>query len=185
MSGYRFLPAGRIIAGAGTDRKVTLFNCFVMGTIEDDMGAIFNGLREAALTMQQGGGIGHDFSTLRPRGAAGQGSWRGCVRAIELHGCVGRHVPHHHVGGFRRGAMMATMRCDHPDIEDFIAAKHEAQRLRMFNLSVLVTDPFMAAVKADGDWPLVFGGHGIQAPCRHASCGTGSCGQPMPMPSPA
>jgi ribonucleoside-diphosphate reductase alpha chain len=98
MSGYKFLPAGRIIAGAGTGRKVTLFNCFVMGTIEDDMSAIFNGLREAALTMQQGGGIGHDFSTLRPKGAAGERCRRRCLRPAQFHGCVGCHVPHHHVG---------------------------------------------------------------------------------------
>ena len=73
LSGYRFLPAGRILSGAGTGRSVTLFNCFVMGTIPDSMGGIFDGLKEAALTMQQGGGIGHDFSTLRPRGAPVKG----------------------------------------------------------------------------------------------------------------
>ena len=69
LSGFRFIPAGRILAGAGTGRSVTLFNCFVMGTIPDDMSGIFEHLREAALTMQQGGGIGYDFSTLRPKGA--------------------------------------------------------------------------------------------------------------------
>ena len=69
LEDFRFLPAGRILAGAGTGRNVTLFNCFVMGTIPDDMGGIFDALREAALTMQQGGGIGYDFSTIRPRGA--------------------------------------------------------------------------------------------------------------------
>ena len=158
MSGYKFLPAGRIIAGAGTDRKVTLFNCFVMGTIEDDMGAIFNGLREAALTMQQGGGIGHDFSTLRPSGAPVRGvgaDASGPLSFMDVWDAMCRTIMS---AGSRRGAMMATMRCDHPDIEDFITAKQEAQRLRMFNLSVLVTDPFMAAVKAGENWPLVFGG---------------------------
>ena len=69
MTDFKFLPAGRVVAGAGSSRSVTLFNCFVMGTIPDDMGGIFAHLREAALTMQQGGGIGYDFSTLRPRGA--------------------------------------------------------------------------------------------------------------------
>src|SRR3546814_12482551 len=73
MEGYRFLPAGRILAGAGTGRTVTLFNCFVMGTIPDSMEGIFESLKEAALTMPQGGGIGYDFSTTRPRGAPGKG----------------------------------------------------------------------------------------------------------------
>ena len=73
LQGFKFLPAGRVIAGAGTGRSVTLFNCFVMGAIPDDMSGIFENLREAALTMQQGGGIGHDFSTLRPRGAPVKG----------------------------------------------------------------------------------------------------------------
>ena len=73
LEDHRFLPAGRILAGAGTGRSVTLFNCFVMGGIEDSMAGIFQGLKEAALTMQQGGGIGHDFSTLRPRGAPVKG----------------------------------------------------------------------------------------------------------------
>jgi len=158
MSGYKFLPAGRIIAGAGTRRNVTLFNCFVMGTIEDDMNAIFNGLREAALTMQQGGGIGHDFSTLRPRGAPVKGvgaDASGPLSFMDVWDAMCRTIMS---AGSRRGAMMATMRCDHPDIEDFITAKQEAHRLRMFNLSVLITDPFMAAVKADEDWPLVFEG---------------------------
>jgi ribonucleoside-diphosphate reductase alpha chain len=73
MSGYKFLPAGRILAGAGTERNVTLFNCFVMGTVPDDMAGIFDHLKEAALTMQAGGGIGYDFSTLRPKGARVKG----------------------------------------------------------------------------------------------------------------
>ena len=73
LDGFKFLPAGRVIAGAGTGRTVTLFNCFVMGTIGDDMASIFENVKEAALTMQQGGGIGHDFSTLRPNGAPVRG----------------------------------------------------------------------------------------------------------------
>ena len=73
LQGFKFLPAGRVIAGAGTGRTVTLFNCFVMGTIGDDMASIFENVKEAALTMQQGGGIGHDFSTLRPMGAPVKG----------------------------------------------------------------------------------------------------------------
>ena len=155
---FRFLPAGRILAGAGTDRTVTLFNCFVMGTIPDDMGGIFTGLREAALTMQQGGGIGYDFSTLRPRGAPVKGvgaDASGPLSFMDVWDAMCRTIMS---AGHRRGAMMATLRCDHPDIEAFIEAKREPGRLRMFNLSVLVTDAFMTAIKEDAPWELKFSG---------------------------
>ncbi len=158
LEDFKFLPAGRIISGAGTDRRVTLFNCFVMGDIEDDLGSIFAHLREAALTMQQGGGIGYDFSTLRPKGAAVKGvsaDASGPLTFMDVWDSMCRTIMS---AGARRGAMMATMRCDHPDIEAFIAAKREPGRLRNFNLSVLATDAFMAAVSSDGEWPLVFGG---------------------------
>jgi ribonucleoside-diphosphate reductase alpha chain len=158
LQDFRFLPAGRILSGAGADRRVTLFNCFVMGDIGDDLGSIFDHLREAALTMQQGGGIGYDFSTLRPRGAPVRGvgaDASGPLSFMDVWDAMCRTIMS---AGARRGAMMATMRCDHPDIEDFIAAKRQAGRLRNFNLSVLATDPFMAAVDADGDWQLTFGG---------------------------
>ena len=157
LEDFKYLPAGRITAGAGTGRSVTLFNCFVMGTIPDNMGGIFDGLKEAALTMQQGGGIGYDFSTIRPRGAEVKGvaaDASGPLSFMDVWDAMCRTIMS---AGSRRGAMMATMRCDHPDIEDFIAAKQDAARLRMFNLSVLVTDPFMDAVKADGPWELTFG----------------------------
>jgi ribonucleoside-diphosphate reductase alpha chain len=158
LEGFRFLPAGRITAGAGTGRSVTLFNCFVMGTIPDTMEGIFNGLKEAALTMQQGGGIGYDFSTIRPKGAEVKGvaaDASGPLSFMDVWDAMCRTIMS---AGSRRGAMMATMRCDHPDVEAFIAAKQDPARLRMFNLSVLVTDPFMAAVKADGPWDLIFDG---------------------------
>ncbi|WP_138934722.1 adenosylcobalamin-dependent ribonucleoside-diphosphate reductase [Roseovarius arcticus] len=158
LEDFKFLPAGRIAAGAGTGRKVTLFNCFVMGTVPDDMGGIFDALREAALTMQQGGGIGYDFSTIRPRGAVVKGvgaDASGPLSFMDVWDAMCRTIMS---AGARRGAMMATMRCDHPDIEDFIAAKSDAVRLRNFNLSVLISDPFMAAVEADGPWDLEFGG---------------------------
>src|SRR5580692_1616226 len=158
LAGYRFLPAGRILAGAGTERNVTLFNCYVMGTIPDDMGGIFAHLREAALTLQQGGGIGYDFSTLRPKGAPVKGvgaDASGPVSFMEVWDAMCRTIMS---AGSRRGAMMATLACDHPDIETFIDAKRSSGRLSNFNLSVLVSDAFMAAVKADGDWPLQFGG---------------------------
>merc|ERR1711916_342911 len=152
LEDFKFLPAGRITAGAGTDRRVTLFNCFVMGTIPDSMGGIFDMLKEAALTMQQGGGIGYDFSTIRPKGADVMGvaaDASGPLSFMDVWDAMCRTIMS---AGSRRGAMMATMRCDHPDIEDFITAKSDAARLRMFNVSVLVTDAFMKAVKADKDW---------------------------------
>jgi ribonucleoside-diphosphate reductase alpha chain len=158
ISGFEFLPAGRILAGAGTERQVTLFNCFVMGRIEDDLGAIFENLKEAALTMQQGGGIGYDFSTLRPRGAPVRGvdaDASGPVSFMDVWDAMCRTIT---AAGSRRGAMMATLACDHPDIEAFIAAKADPARLRMFNLSVLVSDAFMEAVERDASWDLVFGG---------------------------
>ena len=158
LADYRFLPAGRILAGAGTGRTVTLHNCFVMGTIGDDMGSIFAHLREAALTMQQSGGIGYDFSTLRPKGAPVKGvgaDASGPLSFMEVWDSMCRTIMS---AGSRRGAMMATLRCDHPDIEDFITAKQIQGRLTNFNISVLATDAFMAAVKNDQDWRLQFGG---------------------------
>jgi ribonucleoside-diphosphate reductase alpha chain len=158
LEDFKYLPAGRITAGAGTGRSVTLFNCFVMGTIPDNMGGIFDGLKEAALTMQQGGGIGYDFSTIRPRGAEVKGvaaDASGPLSFMDVWDAMCRTIMS---AGSRRGAMMATLRCDHPDVEAFIEAKKDPARLRMFNLSVLVTDPFMAAVKADDPWELVFDG---------------------------
>lgn len=158
LEDFKFLPAGRITAGAGTARQVTLFNCFVMGTIPDSLSGIFEMLKEAALTMQQGGGIGYDFSTIRPKGAAVSGvaaDASGPLSFMDVWDAMCRTIMS---AGSRRGAMMATMRCDHPDIEDFISAKADSARLRMFNLSVLVTDPFLDAVKADAAWDLVFDG---------------------------
>ena len=158
LENFKFLPAGRITAGAGTGRHVTLFNCFVMGTVPDTMSGIFDALKEAALTMQQGGGIGYDFSTIRPKGAEVKGvaaDASGPLSFMDVWDAMCRTIMS---AGSRRGAMMATMRCDHPDIEAFIAAKKDPARLRMFNLSVLVTDPFMAAVKADANWQLTFNG---------------------------
>ena len=158
LEDFRFLPAGRILAGAGTDRHVTLFNCFVMGRVPDDMAGIFDQLKEAALTMQQGGGIGYDFSTLRPKGApvVGVGAdASGPLTFMDVWDSMCRTIMS---AGFRRGAMMGTLRCDHPDIEAFIEAKQDPGRLRMFNLSVLVSDDFMAAVKADRPWEQSFDG---------------------------
>ncbi|SPF76933.1 Vitamin B12-dependent ribonucleoside-diphosphate reductase [Aliiroseovarius pelagivivens] len=166
LEDFKYLPAGRITAGAGTGRAVTLFNCFVMGTIPDSMAGIFDMLKEAALTMQQGGGIGYDFSTIRPRGADVMGvaaDASGPLSFMDVWDAMCRTIMS---AGSRRGAMMATMRCDHPDIQDFITAKSDAARLRMFNMSVLVTDDFMEAVKSDGSWDLKFNGtiyHTVEA----------------------
>ncbi len=158
LEDFKYLPAGRITAGAGTARRVTLFNCFVMGTVPDSMGGIFDMLKEAALTMQQGGGIGYDFSTIRPKGADVLGvsaDASGPLSFMNVWDAMCRTIMS---AGSRRGAMMATMRCDHPDVEAFITAKSDAARLRMFNMSVLITDPFMEAVKANGPWDLKFDG---------------------------
>jgi ribonucleoside-diphosphate reductase alpha chain len=158
MTNFRFIPAGRILAGAGTGRQVTLFNCFVMGTIPDDMAGIFESLKEAALTMQRGGGIGYDFSTLRPEGAPVHGIGAmasGPLSFMDVWDAMCRTIMS---AGHRRGAMMATLAVSHPDIEAFIEAKRDPARLRMFNLSVLVTDAFMDAMAADRDWPLAFEG---------------------------
>lgn len=156
LEDFRFLPGGRILAGAGTRHEVTLFNCFVMGRIDDSLDGIFDALKEGALTMQQGGGVGYDFSTLRPAGdlARRVGTVAsGPVSFMKIWDATCATILS---TGARRGAMMATLRCDHPDVLAFVGAKREPGVLRHFNLSVQVTDAFMAAVDKDEPWPLVF-----------------------------
>lgn len=156
LEGFHFIPGGRILAGAGTGHDVTLFNCFVMGTIEDSIPSIFENLKESAFTMQKGGGIGCDFSTLRPKGCRAKSSHTvssGPVSFMKIWDAMCATMLS---TGSRRGAMMATLRCDHPDIFEFIGAKKTSGALTNFNLSVLVTDNFMRAVRKDEDWPLVF-----------------------------
>ncbi|MEW8691712.1 MAG: adenosylcobalamin-dependent ribonucleoside-diphosphate reductase [Candidatus Thiodiazotropha endolucinida] len=156
LRGFRFLPGGRILAGTGVPYDVTLFNCFVMGHIEDSLDAIFDALKEGALTMQQGGGVGYDFSTLRPQGfpARRVGSIAsGPVSFMRIWDAMCDTLIS---TGARRGAMMASLRCDHPDIERFIDAKRNPGELRHFNLSVQVSDDFIRAVDQDDAWPLVF-----------------------------
>lgn len=156
LHGFRFLPGGRILAGAGSGRHVTLFNCFVMGRIDDSMEGIFEALKQGAITMQQGGGVGYDFSTLRPAGTpalSGGTIASGPVPFMRIWDVMCSTLLS---TGTRRGAMMATLRCDHPDIEAFIAAKADSRELRNFNLSVLVSDALIEAVQQDADWPLVF-----------------------------
>lgn len=158
LESFQFIPAGRINAGAGTDRNVTLFNCFVMGTIPDSLVGIMDALKDAAVTMQAGGGIGYDFSTLRPQDAPVKGvaaTASGPLTFMDVWDSMCRTIMS---AGVRRGAMMATMRVDHPDIFKFIDAKRDPNRLRMFNLSVLATDEFMQAVKDNAQFDLRFGG---------------------------
>jgi len=156
LHGFRFLPAGRILAGAGTGRHVTLFSCFVMGAIEDSIEGIFDALKEGALTMQRGGGIGYDFSTLRPRGSRARTSGAtasGPVSFLHLWDAMcGAMLS----SGSRRGAMMGTLSVTHPDVLEFIDAKRETGALGNFNLSVQVGDRFMQAVERGEDWQLAF-----------------------------
>ena len=163
LRGFEFLPGGRILAGAGTDRDVTLLNCFVMGTIDDSLAGIFGALQEGAVTMQRGGGVGYDFSTLRPSGALARTTGTVASGPVSFMDVWDAMCATLQSTGARRGAMMATLRCDHPDIETFIDAKREARRLRHFNLSVQVTDAFMHAIARDESWPLVFPRHRLGA----------------------
>jgi ribonucleoside-diphosphate reductase alpha chain len=156
LRGFRFLPGGRILAGAGTTHVVTPFNCFVMGLIDDSIEGIFEALKEGAITMQHGGGVGYDFSTLRPRGSRAPTTGMvasGPVSFMRVWDAMCATILS---TGARRGAMMATLRCDHPDVEEFIDAKLAPEALRHFNLSVQVTDAFMQAVTDDAEWALVF-----------------------------
>lgn len=159
---FRFIPAGRVLAGAGTERSVTLFNCFVMGAIPDSLDGIFQHLKQAALTMQQGGGVGMDFSTIRPSGSRVHGVAADASGPLTFMDCWDSMCRTVHSAGQRRGAMMGCLRIDHPDIEAFIEAKRDPARFRNFNLSVLVTDSFMTALGSDAEWPLAFNGKAVR-----------------------
>lgn len=156
LEDFKFIPGGRILAGAGTSHRVTLFNCFVMGVINDSLESIFENLKEAALTMQQGGGVGYDFSTLRPRGYPAKATGTTASGPVSFMRIWDKMCETVLSTATRRGAMMATLRCDHPDILEFIAAKKSGKTLRHFNLSVLVTDKFIDAITKDENWDLVF-----------------------------
>ncbi len=171
LEGFRFLPGGRILAGAGVARDVTLFNCFVAGRLVDSLEGILESLKETAITMQHGGGIGLDFSPLRPCGsrAARTGATAsGPVSFLRVWDSMCETLL---ATGRRRGAMMGTLRCDHPDIEAFIDAKRDARVLRNFNLSVLVTDEFLRAADEDRGWTLSYppGGHAATRKCISAT----------------
>lgn len=153
------IPAGRITSNAGAlEHKpaTSTINCTVSGTIEDSMDGILEKVHEAGLTLKAGCGIGYEFSTLRPRGAfvAGAGAYTsGPMSFMDIYDKMCFTVSS---AGGRRGAQMGTFDVSHPDVKDFIRAKREDGRLRQFNLSLLITDGFMEAVKTDADWPLVF-----------------------------
>lgn len=154
----RFLPAGRVQSAMGAPRTVTPYNCFVSGTIEDSMDSIMDRAKEAANTMRLGGGIGYDFSTLRPRGtliSSLDSRSSGPVSFMRIFDAVCKTIAS---AGHRRGAQMGVLRVDHPDIEEFVTAKANATELTDFNISVGVTEEFMDAVIDDTDFNLVFEG---------------------------
>jgi ribonucleoside-diphosphate reductase alpha chain len=156
LAGLRFLPGGRVLAGAGSGRHVTLFNCFVAGRLDDSLEGILHGLGETARTMQQGGGVGIDFSPLRPAGWATLRTGSTASGPVSFMALWDTLCATLLSTTARRGAMMGTLACDHPDIEAFISAKQTPGRLSNFNLSVLVSDDFMQAVREDRAWPLYF-----------------------------
>ena len=153
------IPAGRITSNAGAQAykpKTSLINCTVSRTIHDSMDDIFGAVHEAALTLKSGCGIGYCFSTLRPKGAyvAGAGAFTsGTLTFMDVFDQACQTISS---AGGRRGAQMGTIDVGHPDVEDFIRAKRKDGRLRHFNLSLLVTKPFIEAVKEDREWPLAF-----------------------------
>jgi ribonucleoside-diphosphate reductase alpha chain len=164
LAHFRFLPGGRILANAGTNYRKTLLNCFVAGELHDSIDSIFSGLSETMLTMQAGGGVGCDFSCIRPAGFPVQGGAQRASGPVSFMRVWNFSCATLQSGTGRRGAMMACLRIDHPDIESFIDAKKDASELRNFNLSVLVTDAFMHAVEHDLEWMLVFPLEGRAAP---------------------
>jgi len=159
LSNFDFIPAGRILTNAGTTRKnATMFNCYVMKDLPDSMDGIFETVREAALTQQMGGGVGFNFSTLRPKGAWVEGcesESSGPLSFMNVFDATCRTIMS---AGNRRGAQMGVLNIDHPDIEDFIEAKRGNEALQMFNISVGVSDKFMETLRNKGDWDLVFDG---------------------------
>lgn len=154
----RFLPAGRVQAAMGAPRDVTPWNCFVMDTIPDSMEGIMRIATDAAMTMRMGGGVGYDFSTLRPRGdhiASLDSQSSGPISFMGIFDAVCQTIAS---AGHRRGAQMGVIRIDHPSIQEFIRAKRNSDKLTGFNISLGITDEFMEALKADASFDLRFDG---------------------------
>jgi len=158
LKDQRFLPGGRVQAAAGSYRRVTAFNCFVMQKVPDSMEGIMDVAKEAAITMQLGGGVGYDFSSIRPRGARIRSIGSKASGPVSFMGIMDALCKTIASAGHRRGAQMGCLRVDHPDIMEFIAAKANHDQLTQFNISVLVTDEFMKAVMLDEDFDLKFDG---------------------------
>ncbi|MDD2478790.1 MAG: adenosylcobalamin-dependent ribonucleoside-diphosphate reductase [Victivallaceae bacterium] len=159
LATLEFLPGGRIIANAGTSRgQTTMFNCYVMNKIEDSIEGIFDTVKASALTQKQGGGVGFDFSTIRPRNANIKGCEAPASGPLSFMRVLDSTCRTIMSAGQRRGAQMGVMRCDHPDIEEFITAKRGNSQLQMFNLSVAITSEFIQAVKDNANWDLKFNG---------------------------
>lgn len=155
----RFLPGGRVQSAIGSPRLVTAYNCFVSGVIEDDSKTIMQRATEAFETMRRGGGIGYDFSRIRPKGdmiTSLDTRASGPISFMEIYNAVCNTVCS---AGHRRGAQMGVLRIDHPDVEEFVRAKQNADRLTAFNISLGVTDRFMESLASGEKFPLMFNGH--------------------------